>query len=289
VGTRAPNCKTPGAPKEGLAWFTDHFSLPHDIASNTQYHSSMASPHFSSYHCRYTSSTDTAEGPTEDHATHKDIRSLKRSQNRYAKQSAKYYGFRGVDPNWVGQPYNPVWRFDQIHWNTAARPIAGLYNPSENDGNLATCQLSAKSHTYTKKDMWLDRDVNIWPLDRRHHVGRRIREKWSWKDQEKVLRKKIKQRARTMAFEAEDAWYQDVDSVYDFNEDCEDDLYSLQGDYQSDAVFHEDATIPECTVMDDFVIIHEQSWGEDDDYTIVEEQDFDVVSIASTESAWGIG
>lgn len=241
----------------------------------------MASSGFSSYHCCYASSADTIDGPTEDYATHKDIRSMKRSHNRHAKQSAKYYGFRGVDPNWVGQPYDPVWRFAKVQWN---RPE--LYNPFENDGNIATRKLNAKTHTYTKRDMWLDREVNIWPLDRQHHVGRRIRDKWAWKDQEKVLRKKIKQKARTMAFEAEDAYYEDVDSVYDFNEDREDDLYSLEGDYQSD-VFQEDIAIPECTVVDDFVVIHEQSW-EDDDYTIVE-QDFDVVSIASTESPWGIG
>lgn len=250
----------------------------------------MASEHLPSHFCSYTLSTDAAEGSSEDSAIYKDIRSLKRSQNRHAKQSAKYYGFRSVDPNWIGQPYDPVWRFEQAYWWKAAKAIPNDSCFDQKKTDLATCKLNPKPYTYTKRDMWLDRDVNIWPLDRQHHVGRKIREKWFWKYQERTKQRRAKQRARMLAFEADDPyWNEDVDSVYDFIDDRDDDLYELQDGYQSDAVFHQDAEIPESSVVDNFPVLYDQSWNGDDDYSIISDWDFDVMSIASNDSYWDFG
>ncbi|KEF60712.1 uncharacterized protein A1O9_02273 [Exophiala aquamarina CBS 119918] len=249
----------------------------------------MASQHLPSS-CHAYTSPGVAEDLSEDSAVYKDIRALKRSQSRHAKQSAKYHGFRGVDPNWVGQPYDPIWRFEQMNWWKPAKAISNDYPSYQRDTNRATCELNPKSHTYTKRDMWLDRDINIWPLDRQQHVGKKIREKRAWKYQEKTLQRRTKQRARAIAFEADDSyWNEDVDSVYDIDEESGNDLYELQDGYQSDAVFHEDDKIPASPVVDAFSVLHDQSCKEDDDYSMICDWEFDVVSIASNDSDWGIG
>jgi len=245
----------------------------------------MASEHLPSSSHPYTSSINVEDGTTEDCPTdcvpHKDIRSLRRSRNRHAKQSAKYYGFRGVDPNWIGQQYDPVWRYEQIYWWKPFKALPLEYRPYQDMANPVDYRQNSKSHTYTKRDMWLDRDINIWPLGRRHHVGKRYREKWSWSYQEQSLQRRGKQRARALAFEAEDPyWIEDVDLDFD------DDIYELQDGYECPVAIHEDDEIPDSSTADIFHVLHDQVWDEDDDYSIIDDRDFDVLSIVSDESCW---
>lgn len=134
----------------------------------------MASSDESPYYSSYARPVDTAASLSEDYLAYKDIRSSKRCQSRFAKRSAKYYGFRGVDPNWIGQPCDPVWRSHQRDMNTAATPIQAMPQGLDTFKNEASLESNARSRVYTKRDMWLDRELNIWPLDRRHHVGRKF-------------------------------------------------------------------------------------------------------------------
>ncbi|KAK5051920.1 hypothetical protein LTR84_002723 [Exophiala bonariae] len=228
---------------------------------------------------------DIANDHGEDYAAYKDLRSLKRSQNRISKRSAKYYGFRGVDPNWIGQPYDPVWRSSVTLWNNS----------------LPISRLDARPRVYTKRDMWEDRDFNIWPLDRRHHMGKKKREKRSWKYQERALGRGTKLRGKMTAFASDDISYlDDIDSVYDFSEErdymfpvypgFEDDLWSIPECFPRDDTAQQDPDIPDCDLVDGFVILHDSLWAydKDEDYFVIERRDFDVISISSADSVWGL-
>src|ERR1700761_3505089 len=132
-----------------------------------------------------------------DTNTYKDLRSRRRLRNRQAKQSAKYYGYRGVHPSWIDQPYFDFARTIQSPYWTYNHPnIYASMDP------LVT-GAEAKVATWTKRDMWLDREYNIWPLDRRHHVGKRIREKscWKWNEQSIGRRTRIEHRNWELAVE----------------------------------------------------------------------------------------
>lgn len=230
-------------------------------------------------------SIDIASNHGGEYAAYKDLRSLRRSQNRLHKQSAKYYGFRGVDPKWIGQPYDPVWRSSLTRWMNS----------------LPTSKPDSKYPVYTKRDMWIDREFNIWPLDRRHHVGKRIREKRVWKYQERALQRRTKSRARMMDFASDDMSYQDVDSVYDFSDECEymipiyegseNGMWNIPEYLPPDDTAQQDPDIPDCDPIDGFVLLRDSLWmvDKDEDYFVIESQNFDVISISSASSAWGIG
>lgn len=131
-------------------------------------------------------------GPSSDPTVCKDLRSHRRPRNRQSKQSAKYYGYRGVHPSWLNQPYIDVpWTMDRPSWEWSSDPLVGGHE--------------AKVSQWTKADMWLERDQNIWPLDRRHHVGKRIREKRSSKWDELALGRRMRQRNREWEFAVDDA------------------------------------------------------------------------------------
>ncbi|KAJ9610248.1 hypothetical protein H2200_005025 [Cladophialophora chaetospira] len=131
-----------------------------------------------------------------DTDTYKDLRSHRRLQNRQAKQSAKYYGYRGVDPAWVNQPYIS---FPQNNQSLFCAETHASADPLISNG------AEAKISTWTKHDMFLDRETNIWPLDRRHHVGRHIREKYSHKYNELALGRRMRQRNAEWEFAIHDA------------------------------------------------------------------------------------
>jgi hypothetical protein len=150
--------------------------------------------------------------------------------------------------------------------------------------------------------MWEDREFNIWPLDRRHHVGKKIREKRSWNYQERALGRGTKSRDRLMAFALDDPFYlDDVDSVYDFTAErdymfpvypgFEDDLWSMPEYFPHDEHAQQDLEIPDCELAHGFVILDDSLWARDndEDYFVVERRDFDVISISSAGSAWGVG
>ena len=146
-------------------------------------------------------------GSSTDLKVYQDFRSHRRLRNRQSKQSAKYYGYRGVHPSWLNQRYidfpsnlqSPAWQ-----WSNDPL-VSGL---------------EAKISRWTKADMWLERDQNIWPLDRRHHVGKRIREKRSSKWDELALGRRIKQQNSGWEFAVDDAkdlarlQCDDTDTVY---------------------------------------------------------------------------
>lgn len=126
---------------------------------------------------------------------HKDLRSAQREFNRNAKQSNKYYGYRGVDPNWVGQPYyalcpggsDDISQYDKA-WYSSCAPLVAM--PQR-----------MKQGVYTKHDMYQDRSSDIWPLDRRHHKGKRVREKHAVKRAQLAMGTRLKQRSKGLAFE----------------------------------------------------------------------------------------
>ncbi|OCT47005.1 hypothetical protein CLCR_02547 [Cladophialophora carrionii] len=163
---------------------------------------------------------------------YRDLRSHRRPQNRHAKQSAKYYGYRGVHPSWVGRPY-----FDFSSGIQTPESEAATEAEPKSDAAWATKYpnlharmdplLLAKARgtaptiaTWTKRDMWQDREDRIWPLDRRHHVGKRFREKRSRKWNESSVGRRMRQRSREWGFVVEDARdlarlrYDDMDTVY---------------------------------------------------------------------------
>jgi hypothetical protein len=69
--------------------------------------------------------------------------------------------------------------------------------------------------TWTKRDIRLDQETNIWPLDRRHHVGKKIREKRNWKWSDRDLRRRMKQKVQRLEFAVEDARFEDLDNDFE--------------------------------------------------------------------------
>ena len=155
---------------------------------------------------------DTA--PRPDANSYKDIRSHGRDKSRLSKRSAKYYGFRGVHPSWIDKPYlrisPPLDSMSILSHPKIFASCAPLVIPVEHDIRVAT---------WTKRDMWLDRENDIWPLDCRHHTGKRVREKrYSSKYTELALGRRMKQISAQYEWAVEDArdiiWDEDYESVY---------------------------------------------------------------------------
>jgi len=122
----------------------------------------------------------------------KDVRSFTHALNRQRKQSQKYYGYRGVKPSWVGQTY-----YDQ--------PTSDFW-PQQPQITAIGKASTPMARVWTKRDMYLERDNNIWPLDFRHHVGKRKREK-RWNGQYvKQLERDIKTRTKKLDEACEDWW-----------------------------------------------------------------------------------
>jgi hypothetical protein len=145
--------------------------------------------------------------------------------------------------------------------------------------------------TWTKRDMWLDRETNIWPLDRRHHVGKRIREKRNWKWSERDLGRRMKQRVQRSEFAAEDARFEDVDDDF---EGLDDDSILYGADFhcpvcccasEAGRWSVNEASVEEVDLDSPFLLgIKDDGMSEDEDgYNIVSERDFDVLSISSME------
>ncbi|KAH0832566.1 hypothetical protein AYO21_06040 [Fonsecaea monophora] len=161
----------------------------------------------------------------------KDLRSQKRSKNRLAKQTAKYYGYRCVQPGWIDQEYLSMSGLPR----NPSYPSPSIFASSD---PLLTDAANFKVATWTKRDMWLDRDADIWPLDIRRHKGRRIRDKFCWKWNELEFGRRTKQKSRYLDFATEDGEYLAVDldldmdnSVYwDFEEHWFDDPDEIRND-----------------------------------------------------------
>jgi hypothetical protein len=144
--------------------------------------------------------------------------------------------------------------------------------------------------TWTKRDMWLDRETNIWPLDRRHHVGKKIREKRSWKWGERDLGRRMKQRVQRAEFAVEDAKFEDLDDDF---EGLDDDLILYGADFHGPVCCAseagrwnvDEASVEEVDLGSPFLLgIEDNETSEDEDgFNIVSERDFDVLSISSME------
>lgn len=105
-----------------------------------------------------------------DHAfgSEKDLRHELRSTRRHEKQKQKYYGYRGVKRSWPGQPaYKPPEEAKGA-LRSQGQPWLTFPTASIDDSDLEVA-------TWTKKDQYDHREFDIWPLDRKHHVGRRER------------------------------------------------------------------------------------------------------------------
>lgn len=218
---------------------------------------------------------------------HRDLRSDKRAYNRHTQQSAKYYGYRGVDPNWIGQLYDPLWR-------KAIKCLCGPSNP-ERQNHLSRPD---RVKIYTKKDMWQDRDFNIWPLDRRHHVGKKIREKSSWNDQERISGRSTKQKSRMLNSEVEEAWHQNTFAVsdvlgdmrvlyYELEDNCSD--YNYYGG-SAGSLEEEELDLDSVQTDDEWTFVSAAkfgcSWHPAGELDIISEHVFDVISVPSSDSSW---
>src|SRR5436305_15245670 len=98
---------------------------------------------------------------------YKDIRSASHPFTRSANLTHKYYSYRGVHPSWVGQPtyYVPA--------ALSEHTFPTFVNAS---APLVTHWQQMRIRTWTKRDQYLDREYDIFPLDRKtHKVGRRHR------------------------------------------------------------------------------------------------------------------
>lgn len=164
--------------------------------------------------------------------------------------------------------------------------------------------------TWTKHDMWDDRDRDIWPLDRRHHRGKKIRERRSRKWTLSDLGRRMKQRQRELGFALEEgdltSVFDDDLSVWSFREEMG--LYDMDqccadgdgewADEQSPSMEHDAAALPEFTqtvvavgagmllthvdVEDlDLYEVLDLELDDDDEFSIISDRDFDVISISS--------
>ncbi|KIV79364.1 hypothetical protein PV11_06927 [Exophiala sideris] len=146
---------------------------------------------------------DTIEETTQ---TYRDLRSQKHALNREAKKSARYFGYRAVDPKWIGEQYYDL---TPKAWDT----LTGM---DHNFWTLCAPLLTRPEDlfvaTWTKRDMWYDRESGI--IGGQWHKGKRIREKRYWKYSQKCYGKDTKTRSRALEFALEHADVESVDTTY---------------------------------------------------------------------------
>src|SRR5690349_7668543 len=141
--------------------------------------------------------------------TYRDLRSARRPNTRASKSSAKYYNYRGVSPSWIGQPYLKITaNATDPHYRNSWRRSDWTYLPQSNP--LLAHPDEVRVCAWTKRDMWDDRAQNIWPLDVRHHVGKKIRDKWNQKWTMKDMGRKMRQKAWMMRFAVDGAVLEDI-------------------------------------------------------------------------------
>jgi len=242
------------------------------------------------------SSQTICSGETE---SHRDLRSHSHAVNRQSKQSAKYYGYRGVHPSWI----------DQAYFSLEPSPTIPYYGPFHSRFYPSCAPLVAypghvRVSTWTKHDMWMDRDTAIWPLDRRHHTGKKIREKRSWKWNEIGLGRKMKQKARRLASAVQGAEIEPLDPVGYYHrlfvDEMDEEYESRVGldDLDEAAAAGTDGaplTGDACDVPSDVEVWSSLAFGhavdaeseDEDGFHIVSDRDFDVVSMASMGDEYG--
>jgi len=89
----------------------------------------------------------------------KDIRSMSVPTKRTQKAKQKYYSYRSNHPSTVGQPYVALAGKRPEHTNPFLIDRVVL-------GDRTCIEI------WTKRDLWLDRTTDIWPLRPPHHFGR---------------------------------------------------------------------------------------------------------------------
>jgi hypothetical protein len=151
-----------------------------------------------------------------------------------------------------------------------------------------------KVSIWTKRDMFLDCETDIWPLDRRHHKGKKIREKRSARWELKRLGRGVKTNAGAVQDEIEDREL-DVDVPYPYyveEQSCGDDGPDrLDNDDQATGgeVVAGGAVI-DGPVQVELDLVGGLGLDLDEDevfrglgFTVISERDFDVISISSGE------
>ncbi|KIW53362.1 hypothetical protein PV05_08942 [Exophiala xenobiotica] len=233
--------------------------------------------------------------PPDGAETHRDLRSRRHAQNRCAKQSAKYYGYRGVHPSWIGQPYHSLASTPTSH--TALEetygPFSAIYPAC---GPLVSVPRHLKVSIWTKRDMFLDCETDIWPLDRRHHRGKKIREKRSAKWELRGLGRGMKVKARAVHDEVEvEDGQSEVHVPYPYY--MEEQSYGGDGpgrlDKDEEAAGGEEVAEgaivdapergPQSLDLVNGIDLDEDEVLEGLGFTMISERDFDVISISSKE------
>lgn len=217
--------------------------------------------------------------------THLDLRSYKHALKREAKQSAKYYGYRGVHPSWIGQRYHALGPDSDQALTDLLSPLPHIFYTSCDP--LITMPKHMQVATWTKRDMWDDRENDIFPLDRRHHKGKRIRDKKWWKWNPKGRERCAKMKTRALEFALGGADVESVDTCYfdfadvevrngcnggegtfSFGEESGSEMHGLDGNI---ALLHVGGGASPSRVDTE----------EDYRFSMISERDFDVISLFS--------
>ena len=233
---------------------------------------------------------------------YRDLRSHKRGLNRESKQSAKYYRYRGVDPKWIGQPYvtSPCVSASTDSVGVCNKYMSCWHYRLEEQGAEAESKCSSIK-IWTKQDMYYNRDINIWPFRGRRHRSERVRNPGAWKWTEVDIERRVKQKAKFFDFELEDqntgdlSWLVElsrgsaVDSELSYQSACLDrdlrdyiyeDVESYAKSRDVRPISHDNTSSLNQGELDE--------QGDDDDFSIISENEFDVMSKSSgiSEESW---
>ncbi|KAI1616687.1 hypothetical protein EDD37DRAFT_604633 [Exophiala viscosa] len=241
------------------------------------------------------SHTDVFEDTMADTTpTHRDLRSQKHTLNREAKKSAKYYRYRAVDPNWIGQQYYDL--HPEV-WNTIDG-VEHVFWPMRDP--LLSRPEDLIVSTWTKRDMWYDRERGIRAV--RWRVGRRSRDKHCQAYIQKKLQRDPKTRSRASEFAREGADVESVDTCHSASSNVSissddgldqgwDDDYMVDWDGNRIFCHIKDIGCETATAdLDGEVALSFVGDGaleltgdmeEDAGFSIISERDFDVMSLSS--------
>ena len=129
---------------------------------------------------------------TEGCDEYQDLRSEAQTLSRHRDAYHKYYGYRGVKPSWPGQKFLDISNsLNRQPWPCTCVPQVGPEG-------------EARIRTWTKQDQYENREFDIWPLDRHHHVGRRRRRNCCYISPRQEDERKMKSRNRAK-YELEEA------------------------------------------------------------------------------------
>lgn len=143
--------------------------------------------------------------------------------------------------------------------------------------------------TWTKRDMWLDRDTNIWPLDRRHHRGKKIREKRNTAWELEMLGRSLKAKSKAINGAIAEGQAEAAMLCHDHSWNRADDA-AESGQLNSDSEVDCDGSVVQDIADEDLGTAGDNPMnrsdlvdsGDEEGFEFVSVKDFDVRSLSST-------